>query len=356
MPQAARIWRVQDTGTLAEVESSTLDSEEQLEDWLADDISILSENLLVIGRQVETDFGGALDLLCLDPAGDLVIVELKRDRTPRQVVAQALDYASWVTDLSSADVEDQAQDYKHLEEDSLEEAFREAFGTALPDVINESHKILIVGSEIDAHSERIIEYLSDEHGVNINAATFQYFEDKDAGRLLSRVFLIEPDKVETRTRRKGTSKRKPDLTRTELRERAKENGVREWYRRIEKKLGDHFKTPETTQSSLSFKADLSDTQFGVQTGTIFSLWPDPALWPDARQNREEGLYFQAYTYRLAARLGAEEDTVRNLLPEDRDEWSYGTEWNERWSGVDGFFQTDEEVDAFVDGLKNMAAE
>lgn len=353
MPQTARIWRIQDTGTLTEVEPSTLNSEEKLEDWLEDDISILSDDLLVIGRQVETDFGGALDLLCIDPEGNLVIVELKRDRTPRQVVAQALDYASWVTDLSGTDVEDQAQQYEALEGDSLEDAFRNAFGEALPDVINESHKILVVGAEIDAHSERIIEYLSDEHGVNINAATFQYFEDEEAGKLLSRVFLIEPSKVETRTRRKGTSKRKPDLTRKELRERAEEHGVGEWYRRIEKELGAHFKTPETTQSSLSFKADLSDTQFGVQTGTIFSLWPDPALWPDARQNREEGLYFQVYTYRLAARLNEEEDTVRQLLPEDQEEWSYGTEWNERWSGVDGFFQSDEEVEAFVEGVKDL---
>jgi len=26
-----------------------------------------------------------------------VLIELKRDRTPREIVAQALDYASWVS-------------------------------------------------------------------------------------------------------------------------------------------------------------------------------------------------------------------------------------------------------------------
>lgn len=352
MPQAARIWGVQDSGALTEIEPSVLDSEERLEDWLANDISILSENLLVIGRQVTTDFGGDLDLLCIDPAGDLVIVELKRDKTPRQVVAQALDYASWVVDLSSDDVEDLAQTY--LKGASLTEAFREAFDDGLPDVVNESHKILIVGSTIDAHSERIIEYLSDVHGVNINAATFQYFESENTGRLLSRVFLIEPSKVETRTRRKGTSKRKPDLTRNELRKRAEEQGVGEWYQILIQELAPLFQTPETTQSSLSFKADLRDTRFDVRTGTIFSLWPDPALWPDTHQNRDEGLYFQVYTYRLAALL--EENTIRDLLPDDQDDWDYGTGGSERWSGVDGFFQKDEEVEAFVEGLKDLVAE
>jgi hypothetical protein len=45
MPQNARIWRVSDNGTLSEVNSTSLDAEEQLEDWLAEDISILSEKL-----------------------------------------------------------------------------------------------------------------------------------------------------------------------------------------------------------------------------------------------------------------------------------------------------------------------
>jgi hypothetical protein len=36
---------------------------------LAADISILDPSLLVIGREVETDFGGFVDILCIDGAG-----------------------------------------------------------------------------------------------------------------------------------------------------------------------------------------------------------------------------------------------------------------------------------------------
>ena len=36
--------------------------------------------------------------------GDLIIVELKRDKTPRDVVAQFLDYASWVGDLGFEEI------------------------------------------------------------------------------------------------------------------------------------------------------------------------------------------------------------------------------------------------------------
>jgi RecB family endonuclease NucS len=65
---------------LTEISSAKLDLESRLEDWLERDISILDPELLVIGSQVETD-GGAIDILCIDASGNLVIVELKRDKT-----------------------------------------------------------------------------------------------------------------------------------------------------------------------------------------------------------------------------------------------------------------------------------
>ena len=59
---------------------------------------------MLIGRQEDTGFGGRIDLLAIAPDGSLVLIELKRDRTPRDVVAQALDYASWVEKLRAEDI------------------------------------------------------------------------------------------------------------------------------------------------------------------------------------------------------------------------------------------------------------
>ena len=85
------LWRVAVGEQLIEIDRAPLNLESRLQDWLVRDISILDPRLLVIGREVETDFGGFIDILCIDAEGDLVIVELKRDRTPREVTAQALD-------------------------------------------------------------------------------------------------------------------------------------------------------------------------------------------------------------------------------------------------------------------------
>src|SRR5271157_3225996 len=94
MPIRHAIWRVAPKpDPLAE---SSLAKEQLLEDMIVAAPPILSDEWMLIGRQEDTGYGGRIDLLAIAPDGSLVLIELKRDRTPREVVAQALDYASWV--------------------------------------------------------------------------------------------------------------------------------------------------------------------------------------------------------------------------------------------------------------------
>ena len=88
---------------------------------------------------------------------------------------------------------------------AFESAFRTKLGVELPEPVNGDHRF-VVGSEIDSSSERIMRYLSDTHGVNVNAATFHYFQPADGPELLARVSLLEPSEVEPNTRAKGSSK------------------------------------------------------------------------------------------------------------------------------------------------------
>lgn len=222
MAEDIRIWEILNDDKLSEIKKSKLNLENRLEQWIEDDISIISQDLITIGRQVETEYGGFIDLLCLDVSGDVVIIELKRDKTPRDITAQVLDYATWVKDLSNNDITEIANAYLK-EKGPLENVFKYKFDEELPEILNENHKMLIVASEIDTSTERIINYLSDSYGVAINAISFQYF--KEEKEYLARAFLLEPSEVNRKAKTKRSSKRKPPLTFDELKEIADSNGV-----------------------------------------------------------------------------------------------------------------------------------
>ncbi len=177
MAEEVRIWEVGSGDKLTEVSRARLNLEERIENWIAQDIAVLWPDLFVIGEQVRTAFDKYIDLLCMDGSGNLVIVELKRDLTPRDVTAQALDYASWVKELDAEEIERIAADYFKGRSD-LRQAFKEKFDDDLPDVINSSHSIRVVASEIDDSTERIIKYLSETYGVDINAVRFQFYRAK----------------------------------------------------------------------------------------------------------------------------------------------------------------------------------
>ena len=134
------------------------------------------------------------------PDGSLVLIELKRGRTSREVVAQALDYAFWVKTLEVAEIADIYRKYKVNRD--LASDFKERFKDVRLDEEewNQSHQIVIVAAELDDSTERITKYLSDE-GVYVNVLFFQVFE-YGCEKLLSRAWLVDPsdNQLEKRAR------------------------------------------------------------------------------------------------------------------------------------------------------------
>jgi hypothetical protein len=341
MGAEVRLWQVGSDDHLSAIAAAPLNLESRLQEWLARDISILDPDLLVIGREVETDFSGFIDILCIDAEGDIVIVELKRDRTPREVTAQALDYASWVSALSNDRITSIAEEY--LDPD-LESKFTEKFGAELPETLNGNHRILVVGSQIDPSSERIMRYLSDEHGVNINAATFQHFRPVEGPELLARVFLLEPAEVERKTRARGSSKRRPSLSYEELEALADEAGVAELYRHaVDAFQGSGVLWWKRTRSSLSFEHN-----FAGSRKVILNLIP-------GESDSEKGLFFRIYRDRFATLAGVPSDAVEGLMPERHRDWIYVADSGPDWEGFEGFMASREEIDRLVGALTQPAA-
>lgn len=187
MPVRHAIWKV---GSQPEpLVASRLANEQLLETMIVADPSIVSDQWMLIGRQEDTGFGGRADLLAIAPDGSLILIELKRDRTPREVVAQAIDYATWVERLRPEDI---AAIYSRFAPGrSLKDDFQSRFGQALDeDSLNQTHQIIIVAAYLDESSERIVAYLN-RHDLPINVICFQVFTH-GAQQLISRSWLFDP--------------------------------------------------------------------------------------------------------------------------------------------------------------------
>ncbi|EKO3618144.1 DUF4268 domain-containing protein [Vibrio metschnikovii] len=84
-----------------------------LQEWLAHEPSALGEELLIIQKEFDgfDDTRERLDLLALDKDGNLVIIENKLDNSGRDVVWQALKYASYCASLTKAQIVEIYQQY-----------------------------------------------------------------------------------------------------------------------------------------------------------------------------------------------------------------------------------------------------
>lgn len=198
------IWKMTEDGPTP-VPFSQLGLEKRLEDMIVRDTSLLGMDLLVVGRQVATRYGGFIDVLAVNSDGHLHVLELKRDRTPREVVAQVLDYGSWAQGLA---LEDVAAIYGGQHADEFTEAFAAHFDTPIPDVFNPAQQLTIVASQLDDASDRIVTFLAESFAVPLNAVFFRYFTDGES-EFLARTWLLAPEEAET--------KRSQSISRTKVR-------------------------------------------------------------------------------------------------------------------------------------------
>ena len=346
MPQNVRMWEVTPQNTLTEITSSEINLEERLEDWLESDISMLDPDLLVIGRQVTTDFGGTIDLLCVDSTGALVVVELKKGQTPRDVTAQALDYASWVKDLSFERIVDIASGYSKIGS-SLDKAFPAKFeGKPLPDTLNLSHRSLIVAESMDSSTERIVQYLSDLN-VPINVATVQHFKTGHGREVLAQVFLVEPE-VATSKGQSTSKGRSQYVTTAQMEVLANEKGVGELYRELDRGASHFMRTTSFGKERRGFQVKIGRSWLSVFVAEL------------DESDSERGLEFRLNGARPMNHFLLNSEQLDKILPELREDlpaslWRNVTDKErEDWLGYRGYFRTIAEVGKFLDGLRAAA--
>ncbi|MFN8433845.1 MAG: endonuclease NucS [Anaerolineales bacterium] len=196
MASEIKSWQIVD-GKLVSLESSLINDgkkeRDDLEQWIKSNPQILGEDIVIIGEQVQTT-SGPLDFLGIDNSGNTVIVELKRDKLPREALAQAIDYASDVANWDVDRFREICQKYTNQNlEDLLQERFEDISIEEL--AINQSQRLLLVGTAVEESLGRMIEWLSDNYNLGINAVVLNYAKTKNGDAILSRMVII-PEEIE----------------------------------------------------------------------------------------------------------------------------------------------------------------
>lgn len=191
-----RLFGISSGGTFTEYCEHDFEAEHReklLEDWLeANPNGIVEEqHLMLIGRQVTTNFGTTIDLLALDRQGDAVVIELKRGRTPRDVLAQALEYASFVETLGYDGLEAILRKYSGEDNTMLSEAHAADFelGDGQAVAFNKSQHIIIVGSDITPEIRQTSVFLR-KHGIDVTCVEFSFFRTASGEQLMSSEVVV----------------------------------------------------------------------------------------------------------------------------------------------------------------------
>jgi len=170
--------------------------ESELEQLLENNSEYFFEDskLLIIGRQVTTNLNTFIDLLGIDKSGNTVVVELKRGKTPRETIAQLLEYASFAENLDYSQLNDIYKDYSE-ENIDLEDFHKEYFNKSTDESVsfNKSVKLVIVAEDISKEITQTAIFLR-KKGIDIYCIEFKYFQTESNKKIISSNFVIGEDR------------------------------------------------------------------------------------------------------------------------------------------------------------------
>jgi hypothetical protein len=163
-----------------------------------------TSNVLIIGRQVTTNLNSFIDLLGIDKNGNTIIIELKRDRTPRDTVAQILEYASFIENLDYNQLNEIFKNY-FGDVVELEDYHQQFFKNNENDAVsfNKQLILLIVAQNITKEIKLTAIFLR-KNGININCLEFKYFQTKSGEKIITSDYVIGDEEYKKQEIKSGS--------------------------------------------------------------------------------------------------------------------------------------------------------
>ena len=173
------------------VRRSQIGLERHFEDWIANDTTLISEGLTIVGREVSID-DGRLDLLAIDSRDRWVVIEIKSGVLDTGALTQALGYASSIARLDAGQISTKLQVNLSAPGDKGKRSAAVARQLDGEEQAGGKREIavLLVGVGVTPGLERMMDFLGG-FGVPINTVSFAVFELEGGPKLLVRERIDE---------------------------------------------------------------------------------------------------------------------------------------------------------------------
>ena len=157
--------------------------EKELQDWIVTRPSeLLKGELLLIGREVTIKgLGDAIDVLAIDPDGNLVIIELKRGSLKDPVDFQSLKYASFTAHWDYDQLQNQFEKFRNSSGHHIHDP-EASFQEILDDFCNEEYelnqdqRIVLVGEDLRERLHLLIQWLA-KRNVDVSVIIVELLTD-----------------------------------------------------------------------------------------------------------------------------------------------------------------------------------
>lgn len=194
------IFTININNEMVEAPRLMLEKEAQLEDWLSNSPwAIANEDLLIIGRQTRASIANNSrfpDLMALDHDGNLVVIELKKGRAPREVVAQLLEYAAWAYQLSDAEIAEISGKYLQVE---LGQRFIEYFEVDELPALGSTLRLFIAAEEIPESVSETCRFLRQNHGLDITCVSYRAYRDPSGNTLVDSSLIVGGESINSKS-------------------------------------------------------------------------------------------------------------------------------------------------------------
>ncbi|MCE4566038.1 DUF91 domain-containing protein [Maribellus sp. CM-23] len=158
-----------------------------IQEWIEKTPEILGEELLIIAKELPLPSGSRLDLLAIDKNARLVVIELKRDDSGRDVDWQAIKYTSYCSNYLVDEIINHFAIYLKSDEDDARARIDDFIDEEL-DVLNHSQRIILVSKEFHSDVISSVLWLRD-YGIDIECLRLVPFVDENND------LFVHPDKI-----------------------------------------------------------------------------------------------------------------------------------------------------------------